>query len=155
MSFTRGADPSMLVVFDTSVLVAALVEQHPMHDRAFPWLRRAQRGETDARVTAHSLAELYAVLTTLPVRPRISPGMARRLVRESVEKNVRVEEILLADYRSILDDMAELDLSGGVIYDALAAQVTRRLGADALLTFNAKDFQRVWPQAGERVQEPK
>lgn len=144
----------MLVVFDTSVLVAALVEQHPMHGRAFPWLQRAQQGEIDARVTAHSLAELYAVLTTLPVRPRIAPGMARRLVRESVEKHVHIEEILLEDYRSVLDDMAELGLSGGAIYDALAARVAQRLRADALLTFNAKDFRRVWPQAEERVQEP-
>jgi len=29
------------VLFDTSVLVAALVAAHPAHDRAFPWLKRA------------------------------------------------------------------------------------------------------------------
>lgn len=144
----------MLVVFDTSVLVAALVEQHPLHERAFPWVRRMKEQEFEARVTTHTLAELYAVLTRLPVRPRMAPGMARRLVRESVEQVARVEAITPTDYQRVLDDMAELDLSGGVIYDAIVARVARRLAADALLTFNRKDFLRVWPGSDEVVQEP-
>ena len=144
----------MLVVFDTSVLVAALVEQHPLHERAFPWVRRMKEQELEARVTTHTLAELYAVLTRLPVRPRMAPGMARRLVRESVEQVARVEAITPTDYQRVLDDMAELDLSGGVIYDAIVARVARRLAADALLTFNRKDFLRVWPGSDEVVQEP-
>jgi len=32
----------MKTLFDTSVIIAALVESHPMHGRAFPWLKRAK-----------------------------------------------------------------------------------------------------------------
>ena len=55
----------MKALFDTSVLVAASVETHPMHARAWPWLKRAHGGEVGFYVAAHSLAECYAVLTVL------------------------------------------------------------------------------------------
>ena len=47
----------MKALFDTSVLVAASVETHPMHARAWPWLKRAHSGEIEYCVVAHSLAE--------------------------------------------------------------------------------------------------
>jgi predicted nucleic acid-binding protein len=49
------------VLFDTSVLVAALVEAHPMHARALPWLQRAKAGEIAMVVVSHSVAELTLV----------------------------------------------------------------------------------------------
>ena len=52
----------MRVLADTSVLVAAMVESHPAHDRAFPWLLRAKQGKLDLLVATHTLAETYAVL---------------------------------------------------------------------------------------------
>ncbi|HEV2064753.1 MAG TPA: PIN domain-containing protein, partial [Thermoanaerobaculia bacterium] len=75
----------MKVLFDTSVLVAAMVEPHPVHERALSWLKRARVGDFEFLVASHTLAELYAVLTTLPVRPRISPEIASRLVQQNVE----------------------------------------------------------------------
>lgn len=63
------------VLFDTSVLVAALVKPHPAHTRAFPWLKKAKSGELTMIVSSHTLAEIYAVLTTLPVSPRITPDI--------------------------------------------------------------------------------
>ena len=50
--------------------------------------------------------------------------------------------------------MAELGLSGGVIYDGIVARAAQRLVADVLLTFNRKDFLRVWPGGDKVVQEP-
>ena len=144
----------MQVVCDTSVLVAAMVEQHPGYERAFPWLGRAKRQECECCVTTHSLAELYAVLTTLPVRPKIAPGTARRLIRENVETVARIVQITEKDYQHVLNNMAELDLSGGSIYDALVARIAERLKVDKLLTFNLRDFRRVWPDGHQIVQEP-
>ncbi|HDH87226.1 MAG: hypothetical protein DRG35_02195 [Deltaproteobacteria bacterium] len=60
----------MKTLFDTSVLVAAIVEPHSMHTRALPWLQRAKAGEIDFLAASHTLAELYAVLATLPLKPR-------------------------------------------------------------------------------------
>lgn len=65
----------MKVLFDTSVLVAAMVESHPGHRRALPWLQGAKSGRVTFLVTAHTLAELYAVLTRLPYG---APHLAHR-----------------------------------------------------------------------------
>ena len=68
----------MRTLFDTSVLVAACIEGHPKHERALPWLSKAKAQEFEFVVSSHTLAELYAVLTTLPVKPRISPNVSWR-----------------------------------------------------------------------------
>lgn len=144
----------MKVLADTSVLVAAMVESHPAHGRALPWLQRARQGEIDLVVCTHTLAELYAVLTALPVRPRIGTDMARRLIRENVESNGTVVDLRSGDYRAVLDNQAALGLTGGSVYDALVAQAARKVGADRLLTLNEGDFRRVWPDAADRIAAP-
>ena len=74
----------MRILLDTSVLVAAMIEAHPAHVQALSWLQRAKAGTDTGVVAAHSLAELYAVLTTLPVQPRILPSVAHQLIEHNV-----------------------------------------------------------------------
>lgn len=144
----------MAVLFDTSVLVAAMVEGHAAHGRCRPWLTRAKDNEVEGHVNGHSLIELYAVLTTLPVRPGIGPGTARRMIRENVEKRCRVSVLTPRDYAIVADRMAMLDLKGGVIYDALTARAAEKLGVDTLLTLNPGDFRRAWPEGVHVIREP-
>ncbi|MDW8289532.1 MAG: PIN domain-containing protein [Armatimonadota bacterium] len=59
----------MRVLLDTSVLVSAVVEAHPRHEWSLNWLKRAHHSEIEAVVSAHSLLEMYAVLTRLPLHP--------------------------------------------------------------------------------------
>lgn len=61
---------------------------------------------------------------------------------------------LTGDYRAVIDHQAALGLTGGSIYDALAAQAARKVGADRLLTLNEGDFRRVWPDAANRIAAP-
>lgn len=133
----------MKILFDTSVFVAALVQPHPRHAAAMPWMRRAKAGEFDIIIAAHTLAELYAVLTTLPVSPRISPAMALRLIRENVESAATAITLTAADYSSVLRGLGELGLSGGIVYDALILKAAQKARADRLLTFNVSDFRRL------------
>jgi len=141
----------MKVLADTSVLVAAMVERHPAHGRAFPWLRRARAKEFEFLVCTHTLAETYAVLTTLPVRPRIGRDVARRLIRENVEGLATVVELRARDYRQALDNQAALGLSGGTTYDALAARAAEKSMVDRLITLNEQHFRRVWPEGRDRI----
>jgi len=143
----------MKYVFDSSVLVAALVADHPHHSRAAPWLRKMISDRIEVILSSHSLAEVYAVLTVLPVSPRIAPGLAWRLIRENTPK-AKLVHLTVDDYRRTLARMAELALSGGVVYDALIARVAGKVGADGLVTFNAKDFRRVWPEGADRIIAP-
>ena len=144
----------MRVLFDTSVLVAATVEPHPVHNRALPWLQRAKAGEFDFLVATHTLAELYAVLTTLPVKPRITPLAAWRLVQTNVEVSARIVTLSVSDYKGTVREMAENGLTGGVIYDALIVTAARKSGADRLLTLNEHDFLRLWPQGEDVITVP-
>jgi predicted nucleic acid-binding protein len=142
------------VLFDTSTLVAAMVEGHPLHERSLPWLEKARRGALGYLVATHSLAELYAVLSSYPTRPRLTPGVAARLVHDNVAAVAHVVPLTAADYASVVRTVAELGLSGGVVYDALVAQAARKANAERLLTLNVRDFQRVWPEGAGIVVAP-
>ena len=60
----------MRSLFDTSVLVAALVDQLGNHEAAFRALQRYTDGEHAGCCSTHALAECYATLTALPVATR-------------------------------------------------------------------------------------
>jgi predicted nucleic acid-binding protein len=62
------------VLFDTSILVAAVVADHPKYPESCPWLQRVKAKEIVGFVSTHTLAELSAVLTRLPLPQSISPG---------------------------------------------------------------------------------
>ena len=144
----------MKTVFDTSVIVSGIVESHPMHTKCLPWLQRARAGDFECVVLSHTLAETYAVLTTLPVKPRISPLVAQRLIDTNLEAMARIVPLTIADYKTTIERMAEMGLSGGTVYDALVAAVARRLSVDKLLTLNAGDFHRVWPEGKQVITTP-
>lgn len=144
----------MKVLFDTSVLIAAIVEAHPMHSHAFPWLKRAKLREFEMLVASHTLAELYAVLTTLPVSPRIAPDIAKRLINKNIEATAKIISLSSHDYITIIENLADSGLSGGVIYDALIVKAAQKSGADKILTFNIDDFKRVWPEGETHLLVP-
>jgi len=144
----------MNVFFDTSVLVAACVEGHPEHERSFSWLTRAYRGEIEMVIATHTLAELYVVLTRLPIRPRLAPSLVRRIIRDNIETKAQIAEISVKQYQKVLDELAHQNLAGGIIYDALAVSVAKRQEVDVLLTLNRKDFLRLWSEGKEKIREP-
>ena len=144
----------MRLMLDTSVLVASMVSAHPSHASAVRWHGKAKRGEHAFLVAAHTLAELYAVLTRLPLSPRIEPALAHRLVHENVEKPAKIVTLRGSDYGAVLSSVSELGLAGGVIYDALIARAAERAGVDRLLTLNPQHFRRVWPAGSRIVRKP-
>ena len=140
----------MKILFDTSVLVAALINSHPRHESAIHWLQQVKLGEIEMVIATHTLAELYAVLTRLPLKVRIAPNVARRLINESVSSNSKQIPLSTKDYEETIRQVSNKGLSGGIIYDALIAKVAFKAKVDILLTFNLKHFQRVW-QGDETV----
>ncbi len=144
----------MKVLFDTSVLVAAMVEPHPSHHQALHWLKRAAAEEINFFVAAHSLAELYAVLTTLPLNPKISSGAAWRLIHENVETKAHIVSLSTSDYGAVIRKISDCGLAGGIIYDALIAKAAEKAGVEKLLTLNANDFRRAWPEGGTKLVSP-
>lgn len=140
----------MKVLFDTNAVVAAVVEGHPFHERAYPWIEKALAGDVTYYICQHSLAEIYAVLTTMKVQPRIFPELAQRLIEENT-KLARVVQLGLKDYRWCIGYLADAGQPGGIIYDALIARAAVKVRADRLLTFDPDDFRRVLPQEHHRM----
>ena len=144
----------MKILFDTSIIIAAMIEPYPMHSRAFPWFKRAKSKEFEILVASHTLAELYAVLTTLPISPKITPRMARQLIYINIETISKTVSLSSSDYISVIKQMADLGLSGGVIYDALIAKTAQKSKVDHLLTYNVDDFKRIWPEGVKHIISP-
>ncbi|MBN1835026.1 MAG: PIN domain-containing protein [Spirochaetales bacterium] len=133
----------MRALFDTSLLVAALVEAHPRHAESFIRLAQARAAEIDGLISAHSVAEAYAVLSALPVSPRITPSAAWALVEHSVLPYVETVDLPSAVVWQVVERLARRGLSGGVVYDALIAAAAQQGGAQCIFTLNPDDFRRV------------
>ena len=143
----------MKVLFDTSVLVATFEVSHPRHGVCLPWLQRVQVSEIDGYLSTHTFAELYSVLTRLPVRPPISPTIAQRLIDENLNLFVAIP-LTADDYQQVIACMVGLNLLGGGIFDALIAQAALKAGVDILLTLNPNHFTRLGQDLAKRVQVP-
>ena len=144
----------MKVLFDTSVLIAAMVESHQKHQVALPWLQRSKRGDIETVVAAHTLAECFAVLTTLPVRPRIGTGIAQKMISVNIEQTARIVSFSDKDYKIVIKQMSEKGLAGGIIYDALITRVALKSGVDQLLTMNISHFEKLWTGEPAALCEP-
>lgn len=144
----------MSVLLDTTVLVAALVEAHPRHAQAFPWLQKIRSGAVKAMISTHSMAETYAVLTTLPISPRIAPSAAWALLEHSVMPYVEAVDLSASEVRQAIHQMSRQGLSGGVVYDALIAAAAVKGGAESIVSLNCSDFRRVVQAGAPVVREP-
>ena len=132
----------MRSLFDTSVLVPAVVDQLANHESAFGALRRHGGGEHRGCCSTHALAECYATLTALPLPSRVLPEQARILVEESIGKRLEIIQLTSEDYLHALRLVADLGLASSAIYDALHARCAVKASVDRILTYNVADFER-------------
>jgi len=144
----------MRVLLDTSLLVAAMVEAHPVHARALPWLQRVKDGTHRGFVAAHSIAELYSILTTLPVQPRIAPAIAWRLIHQNVFGLCDVVSLSREDYAIVIDHLSESGIVGGLTYDALILYAGIKTEVERVVTLNEKDFRKIYPHFADRLTGP-
>ncbi len=144
----------MKTLFDTSVIVAGLVEAHPMHGRTFHWIKQAKDKKLELVVAAHTIAESYAVLSSLPIKPRISPLVARKLLRENIESFGKIISLTPVEYLDTITRLSEIGLAGGITYDALIARVALKSRVERLVTLNVEDFRRVWPKGEDVIVAP-
>jgi predicted nucleic acid-binding protein len=130
------------VLFDTSVLVAGSLTQHPNYDPCVAQLQAAQLGQVQGYLSTHSLAETYSVLTRLPLQPRISASYAESVILNLLQY-LEAVPLNLVDYQAAIAQMTALNLPGGGIFDALIAQAALKVAADRILTLNPRHFTRL------------
>lgn len=135
----------MKVCFDTSALVAALLQQHPHHAIAFPRLQAAKDGSLQGHLTTHGLAELFATLTALPLKPCLPPADVQRIIRQSVLAHFTLIPLSADHYRDAIQLAVTQNLASGAIYDALHLMGARSAGCAALYTLNLRHFRSLAP----------
>jgi predicted nucleic acid-binding protein len=135
----------MKACFDPSVLVAALLQQHPHHAVAFSRLKQVHDGEVEGHLTTHGLAELFATLTALPLKPRLLPGDVQRIIAKSILKHFNLIPLGAGDYHDALELTIARNLASGAIYDALHVIGARTAGCGTLYTLNLRHFQALAP----------
>lgn len=81
-------------------------------------------------------------MTRLPRSPRITPAEALQLIQENVASPT-VVTLSAQDYGRLIEELAQLGVTGGAVYDAVIAKAAELSGVDLLLTLNVNHFQRV------------
>ena len=143
----------MKVFFDTGVLVAGSEHGHPHYSQAWPALLRVKARKDRGFMSAHSIAEMYAVLTRLPVQPRIHPGEAARIITENVPARFEMLLVEPKDSTEAVKLVAAGGWGGAKIYDAPILGCAAKSGADRIYTFNLADFRhwrRIWNRESAR-----
>ncbi len=113
----------MILTADTSVIVPSLLTWHELYDRAAPALR------TVSQIPAHALAESFSVLTRLPLSRALPSPLAEQVLTRAFPGQL----LLLSSegYRRVIRRLAEANLGGGRVYDAIvgatAAEADARL----------------------------
>ena len=113
-------------------------------------MRSASRD--DSFCALRTLGEVYAVLTGLPGRPRITgaDGMA---VLQQIRARLTIVSLSEQEYVSAIESVSET-VVGGAAYDALIARCAIKAQADVLLTWNTRDFARFGPGIVPLVKTP-
>jgi predicted nucleic acid-binding protein len=137
--------------FDTSVLVAAVSVQHVHHGPSLAVYLAANKNQ--AGCAAHSLAEVYATLTRLPGKQRMSCEQSL-LFLDEIKDRLRTVTLDGDEYSAAVTDAAAEGIVGGMIYDALIARCAMKARAETIYTWNIDHFRRVGPEVAERVRTP-
>src|SRR5579864_5010455 len=109
----------MKAFFDTSVLVPVFYGDHVHHRASLDLFVQFDR--ESGCCGAHSLAEIYATLTRMPGRHRISGEQAMLFIGSLLER-LTVVALDGDEYARCLASSAALGIVGGATYDALLAR---------------------------------
>jgi predicted nucleic acid-binding protein len=136
---------------DTSVLIATFYAHHQFHKPSIDLFLRFKKNE--ACCGAHSLAEVYSSLTGRTRRERVS-GDEAMLFLGDVRERLTIVSLDDQEYFKALKASSGLGIAGGAICDALLGYCAIKAKAQAIYTWNAKDFTRLGPEIAGRVKAP-
>lgn len=129
--------------FDTSVLVAAAVAQHPNHEPAFSRLKDIASKKQEGFVSAHGLAEFYSLVSRAPFKPPLHPADVWKLAEGLILANLVT--LRAKDYVELTKHGAHEGWTGGRIHDAVHVRCAQKAHCSRIYTFNVKDFRTLAP----------
>ena len=141
----------MKAFLDTSVLVATFYADHEHHQPSIDLFLRF--GKDGASCGAHSLAEVYATLTGMPGKRRVS-GDEALLFLGNIRERLTVVALTGQEYFQTVEASAAGGLASGAVYDAILGHCALKAKAEVIYTWNTKDFLRLSPAIALRVKTP-
>lgn len=134
------------------MLVAAFYKAHVHHAASVAAIATASK-ET-ASCAAHTLAEVYSVMTRLPVRPRIGPDQGLLFV-ESIRERFSIVALSEKEVYEVIAAAAGRGVGGSKIYDAMILRCAEKSNAEAVYTWNLDDFRQLAVEgAAARLRTP-
>ena len=137
--------------FDTSVLIGAFWRGHPQHEASLKLVSAANKRKSAC--AAHTLAEVFATMTALPVKDVIPPEQALLFVHE-VRDRFAIVTLTEDEYFSTIEQAAERGFTSGRIYDALLLACAAKIKAEVIYTWNLKHFKSINRNLADRVTTP-
>ncbi len=125
--------------FDSSVAVSAIFPKSKNYPDASAKLKAAG---AEATIINHGIAEVYRTLTG---RLNLPPKAAAQLVEGVLLARFKEAKLTREDYARVVKAVAQKNLSGPIIYDALHAEGARQAGASVVNTYNRDHFAKVAP----------
>ncbi len=137
--------------FDTSVLVASFWGGHVHHHASVARLGAANKRQSACGI--HSLAEVYAVMTSIPVKPSIPPEQALLFVEE-VRNRLTLVSLNGEEYFAAIERTAGHGFGSGRVYDALLLACAAKIEARTIYTWNLNHYQALAPELAARIRTP-
>jgi predicted nucleic acid-binding protein len=131
--------------FDTSVLVAAAVTHHPHNAPALAVLEELVSRKHGGYLSAHSLAEVYSVLTRTPFKPPVYPSEAWQIIEQMILPHMELVTLTPKEYREVVRHCAVNGWVGGKVHDAVHLRCAQKVRCDRVYTFNVNDFRALAP----------
>ena len=137
--------------FDTSVLIGAFWRGHLHHEASLKLVSAAKKRKSAC--AAHTLAEVYATMTALPVKEVIPPDQALLFVQETRER-FTIVSLGEDEYFQTIQQAAARGFVSGRVYDALLLQCAAKVKAETIYTWNLKHFRAIRPDDAHRMRTP-
>ena len=141
----------MKAFLDTSVLVPVFYGDHIHHNPSIDLFTRLNKN--DACCGAHSLVEVYATLTRMPGKHRVSSEQCLLFISD-IRERLTIVALGAEEYARVLMRFAGLGVTGGAIYDALLAGCALKSNARSLYTWNLRHYERLGPDVSRLLKTP-
>jgi predicted nucleic acid-binding protein len=136
---------------DSSVIFASVQEEHTHHRRSLAVMLAASKAQTFC--STHTIAELHATLTRIPLPLRVAPESAQ-LILEKLCERVSFVSLTPEEYLEAVRGLSSRRLPGAQIFDALLMACARRIEAEIIYTWNLNHFRMIAPDLAARIVEP-
>lgn len=99
------------------------------------------------------MAEVYATMTALPLKPAIPPEQAFLFIDE-IRDRLTTVSLDSDEYFHAMRTSADRGLLSGQVYDALLLRCAAKIKARTIYTWNLGHFHSIAPELADRIRTP-